>query len=83
MAMPPMCAAALAKVHALWSRVGRMADYKVFWVPERIFSDNGVQEAPNATSLINEWAAKGYEVVTVVPGTNAQTYAGLFITLKR
>ncbi|MDO5863409.1 MULTISPECIES: hypothetical protein [Paenarthrobacter] len=60
-----------------------MADYKVFWVPDHIDSMDGTQEAPNATALINEWAADGYEVVSVVPGTNAQTYAGLFITLKK
>ncbi|QOT19240.1 hypothetical protein [Paenarthrobacter sp. YJN-5] len=60
-----------------------MADYKVFWVPDHISSTDGTQEVPGATALINEWAAGGYEVVSVVPGTNAQTYAGLFITLKK
>ena len=60
-----------------------MADYKVFWVPESIIGSSGIQEAQNATALINEHASDGYEVVSVAPGTNAQTYGGLFITLKR
>jgi hypothetical protein len=60
-----------------------MADYRVFWVPDFIGSSNGTQEVPNASALINQWCDAGYELVSVVPGTNGQTYGGLFITLKR
>lgn len=61
-----------------------MADYRVFWVQDWVMNSNGVtQEAPNASALINRWSEAGYELVSVVPGTNAQTYSGLFITMKR
>lgn len=61
-----------------------MADYKVFWVQDNIMSMNGImQEATNAQQVINQWCEAGYELVSVVPGTNAQTYSGLFITLKK
>lgn len=61
-----------------------MADYKVFWVQDNILSMNGImQEVPNAQQVINQWCEAGYELLSVVPGTNAQTYSGLYITLKK
>ncbi|GAA4033954.1 hypothetical protein GCM10023063_17300 [Arthrobacter methylotrophus] len=59
-----------------------MTNYKVFWVPESISYSNEAIEAKNSTALINEWSEQGYELVSVAPGTNAQTYGGLFVTLK-
>ncbi len=60
-----------------------IVDCKVFWVPTFINDRDGIQEVPNAGALIKEWVRKGYEVVSVVPGTNAQTCSGLFITMRR
>jgi hypothetical protein len=58
----------------------------VIWVFDFLMNNSGkpvMQEVPNATATINDYAADGWEVHSVVPGTNAQTYTGLFITLVR
>ncbi|KUM38995.1 hypothetical protein [Arthrobacter sp. EpRS71] len=61
-----------------------MAEYKVFWVRDFVITDSeNMLEIPNATKVINDWCNAGYELVSIVPGTNAQTYMGLFITLRR
>ena len=60
-----------------------MAVYKVVWVADWVYEDNSGVELANATAVMNRYAAEGWEVVTAVPGTNAQTYSGLFITFRR
>ena len=47
-------------------------------------SSNGTeQDIPNATGVMNRMSQEGWAVHSVVPGTNAQTYGGLFITFVR
>jgi len=58
--------------------------YRVVWVREvSIRSDQASVECVNTTTAINQFEAQGWEVVCVAPGTNAQTYGGLFVTLRK
>ncbi|WP_156666215.1 hypothetical protein [Rhodococcus sp. HS-D2] len=57
-----------------------MAQYEVMWVNDSVIGSNGTQRIPNASRLMNDMAMRGWTVHSVVPGTNAQTYSGLFIT---
>jgi len=67
-----------------------MPEYKLVFMPEHIDVDgyrHRSREEPidvvKTTALINELAASGWRPISVVPGTNAQTYSGLYITLVR
>lgn len=54
------------------------------WVEQWISSSsNAVLECANVDSVVNTAAADGWTLHSVVPGTNAQTYSGLFVTLQR
>lgn len=66
-----------------WDRGDRVAEYRTVWVSDRVSDTSSGQALPNATSTMNQHASEGWEVVSVVPGTNAQTYGGLFITFRR
>ena len=61
-----------------------MAEYQVKHVQDFVMSSNGTeQDIPNATGVMNRMSQEGWAVHSVVPGTNAQTYGGLFITFVR
>lgn len=61
-----------------------MAEYRVVHVQDFFSSSGGqAQDVPNATAVMNQHAAEGWRVIACVPGTNAQTYGGLFITFER
>lgn len=54
------------------------------WVEQWISSSsNAVLECANVDSVVNTAAADGWTLHSIVPGTNAQTYSGLFVTLQR
>lgn len=58
--------------------------YKTVWVEQRITSSpNAVLECAQVDSVVNAAAADGWILHTLVPGTNAQTYSGLFVTFQR
>ncbi|MFF2550497.1 hypothetical protein ACFVUS_05820 [Nocardia sp. NPDC058058] len=60
--------------------------YEVLWVADAL-STSSISatpiKVPNATRTINDMVSKGWELHSIVPGTNAQTYSGLFLTFKR
>lgn len=61
-----------------------MPEYTVIWVKDSILESSGdAQVVGNATNVINSYAGDGWRVVSLVPGTNAQTYSGVYITLTR
>ena len=61
-----------------------MAEYRVVHVQDFISNSTGqVQTITNATAVMNQYAAEGWRVIACVPGTNAQTYGGVFITFER
>ncbi|MEU7753652.1 DUF4177 domain-containing protein [Micromonospora sp. NPDC049171] len=61
-----------------------MPEYKVIWIHVNMsWTDGEVQDIPLATETINGYSREGWEFVSLVPGTNAQTYHGVFVTLRR
>jgi len=60
-----------------------MPEYKVVWVYDFVSQSDGTQVISGATAVMNEHAADGWRVLSVQPGTNAQTYSGLFIAFVR
>lgn len=60
-----------------------MPEYKVVWFPEFFMDNSHPVELTKTSELVNQWAAAGWTVHQVVPGTNAQTYGGLFVTFVR
>ncbi|MFJ8062980.1 DUF4177 domain-containing protein [Streptomyces sp. NPDC096142] len=61
-----------------------MAEYRVVHVNDHLRSSEGeVQGIPNATAVMNEYASEGWRVIACAPGTNAQTFSGLYITFER
>ncbi|XHM67220.1 DUF4177 domain-containing protein [Streptomyces nigra] len=61
-----------------------MAEYRVVHVQDFISNSTGqVQTITNATAVMNQYAGEGWRVISCVPGTNAQTYGGVFITFER
>lgn len=57
-----------------------MPEYKIVWFPEFIVKKGQPVELTQTSAQVNQWAAAGWRVQQVVPGTNAQTYGGLFVT---
>ncbi|SFJ64311.1 DUF4177 domain-containing protein [Amycolatopsis regifaucium] len=60
-----------------------MTEYRTVWVEDWVTDKSSGETVVNATNAMNRHAAEGWEVVSAVPGTNAQTYSGLFITFRR
>lgn len=60
-----------------------MAEYKIVFYPEFILDKGSPVELVATSSQVNQMAANGWSVLQVVPGTNAQTYGGLFVTFVR
>ena len=62
-----------------------MYEYKVVWINEHIDARSGspAYTLGQTNEVINEFARHGWEPMSVVPGTNAQTYGGLFVTLRK
>lgn len=59
-----------------------VAEYKVIWVQVNLtWNAASVQEIPLVTETINQYAKKGWRLFSLVPGTNAQTHHGVFVTL--
>jgi hypothetical protein len=57
-----------------------MSEYKIVWFPEFVVSGRQPVELTETSAYINQWAIAGWQVHQVVPGTNAQTVGGLFVT---
>ncbi|GAB2555235.1 hypothetical protein [Kribbella endophytica] len=61
-----------------------MKEYRTLWVSQWISEEAGSpQELPNVDNVANTWASTGWKLVHMVPGTNAETYGGLFVTFER
>ena len=60
-----------------------MQSFRTIWINEYVDGRQDSQEMVNANDAMNEMAAEGWDVVSVVPGTNAQTWGGLFLTFRR
>jgi Domain of unknown function (DUF4177) len=60
-----------------------VAEYRTVWVSDWVSDKDSGATVVNATNAMNRHASEGWEVISVVPGTNAQTYSGLFITFRR
>jgi len=58
--------------------------YKTVWVQQSVsFTMGAVLECPSVDSVVNEAAAAGWSLHSLAPGTNAQSYHGLFVTFER
>jgi len=57
--------------------------YRIVWIKQGVNTNEAAYECVNTTMAINQFAAEGWEVVCVTPGTNASTWSGLFVTLRR
>jgi hypothetical protein len=61
-------------------------EYTVKFVEDHVISTygrEGPQDVPNASALMNDMAQQGWQLHSFSPGTNAQTYGGLFIVFRR
>jgi hypothetical protein len=60
-------------------------EYQVRFVSEFVVDPgSGTDvELPVVTGVIQRMAADGWEPISIVPGTNAQTHSGLFVTFRR
>lgn len=57
--------------------------YKCVWVPTGLVSERETQEITAVSELMNEYARANWQVTAVNPGTNANTYGGVFVTFSR
>ena len=57
--------------------------YKTLWVKQRVTDHNPVTECMDVGRVVAEYAEDGWALHSLVPGTNAQTYSGLFVTFQR
>jgi hypothetical protein len=64
--------------------------YRITWIADKEVSQarshppvNGPVHVGQATEHANTMAQAGWELIQVVPGTNAQTYGGLYLTFRR
>ena len=60
-----------------------MAEYKIVWVPESVLGRGEVVELSETSRIVNQYCSAGWVPTHVTPGTNGQTYAGLFVVLRR
>ncbi|GAA3536889.1 hypothetical protein [Kribbella ginsengisoli] len=69
-----------------------MKEYRTIWVQEHAAStrrpgDANHEQVPYECTEIdrvaNAWSAAGWRLLQLAPGTNAQTYSGLFMTFER
>jgi hypothetical protein len=59
-------------------------EYRIDWVSDFIMRDSSTPvSVRSATDHANALATEEWELVSVSPGTNAQTYGGLFLTFRR
>jgi hypothetical protein len=61
-------------------------EYRIDWIQDHSPKHNsgGLPiPVPPATTHLNALAAQGWEPTGLVPGTNAQTYSGLYLTFRR
>lgn len=61
-------------------------EYRVDWIQDRSpkhDTDGHPVPVTQATAHMNALAASGWEATALVPGTNAQTYSGLYLAFRR
>lgn len=55
--------------------------YTTVWIKQWVSDlDEAVQECPDIDRVVNEYAAQGWTLHSLVPGTNPQTNKGVFAT---
>jgi hypothetical protein len=57
--------------------------YRTIWVNQWVSESDKVVECTEVDTQIARWVTDGWALHSIVPGTNAQTYGGLFITFMR
>lgn len=58
--------------------------YRTVWVSQWVtYNRDEVQPCPQIDAVLNDLEREGWNLHTIVPGTNAQTYSGVFITVQR
>lgn len=57
--------------------------YRTVWVSQWVSNSDPLTECTEVDKVINAAAADGWSLHSITPGTNAQTYSGLFVTLQR
>lgn len=69
-----------------------MKEYRTFWVEQQVSrtrnrgvpeSEQLPHECADIDEVTNTWAADGWRLVHLAPGTNGETYNGLFLTFER
>lgn len=58
--------------------------YKTVWVQQSVtFTVGAVVDCTSVDAVVNDAAAHGWALHSLAPGTNAQSYHGVFVTLQR
>lgn len=58
--------------------------YKTVWVQQSVtFTIGAVVDCTSVDEVVNDAAANGWTLHSLAPGTNAQSYHGLFVTFQR
>ncbi len=75
------------------SKEAYVKEYRTFWVEQEVSlnrSRGGIpdlvqppHECADIDKVANTWAADGWRLVHLAPGTNGETYSGLFLTFER
>jgi len=57
--------------------------YRTIWVKQWIDGRVDVHPCPQIDAVLDDLEREGWTLHTIVPGTNAQTHVGVFITVQR
>jgi hypothetical protein len=57
--------------------------YRTVWVSQWVSASDKIVACTEVDAEVRRWTDDGWQLHTVVPGTNAQTYGGLFLTFSR
>lgn len=67
-----------------WLKEGIVVtEYKIVWFPEFVIDKGKPVVLEDTSKQVNQWVGGGWAVHQVVPGTNAQTFSGLFVTFVK
>ena len=58
-------------------------EYTTIWVEQWVDARKATVHCADVDRVVNEHAQAGWTLHSIVPGTNAQTYGGLFLTFER
>lgn len=58
-------------------------EYRTVWVKQWVLASDDTVQCTEVDRLVQAWVNDGWVLHSLVPGTNAQTFTGLFITFQR